>query len=64
MKILKEERAQGSAELILLVGGVIVVAIVAAITYRNYLNGIGNQINTTELNNVTNAINGLKNKFQ
>ena len=63
MKILKDERAQGSAELILVFGGMIVIVIVAAVYYRNYLSGVGNDIITTDVQNVTNSINGLKNKF-
>lgn len=64
MKILKEETAQVSAELILLFGGIIVIALVALISYRNYMNGLGNEINGSQLNNTTNAINGLSNKFE
>jgi len=63
MKIMNEERAQGSAEMILIFGGVIVIAIVAAVYYRTYLTGLGNEINTTDVENVTNSISNLKNLF-
>ena len=63
MKIINEEKAQGSAEMILIFGGVIVIAIVAAVFYRNYLTGLGNEINTTDVENVTNSIRNLKNLF-
>ena len=63
MKIINEEKAQGSAEMILIFGGVIVIAIVAAVFYRNYLTGLGNEINTTDVENVTNSISNLKNLF-
>ncbi len=63
MKIIDEEKAQGSAEMILIFGGVIVIAIVAGIFYRNYLSGLGNEINTTDVENVTNSISNLKNLF-
>ncbi|AXV37178.1 MAG: class III signal peptide-containing protein [Methanobacterium sp. BRmetb2] len=63
MKIINEERAQGSAEMILIFGGVIVIAIVAAVYYRTYLTGLGNEINTTDVENVTNSISNLKNLF-
>ena len=62
MKMLVEESGQGSAELILLFGGII-VAIVALIAYKNYLNGLGSGINGSELNETTNAIQGLKDLF-
>ncbi|MDI6644371.1 MAG: class III signal peptide-containing protein [Methanobacteriaceae archaeon] len=63
MKIMDEEKAQGSAEMILIFGGIIVIAIVAAFFYRNYLTGLGNEINTTDVENVTNSISNLKNLF-
>lgn len=63
MKMLEEESGQGSAELILLFGGIIVIAIVALIAYRNYLNGLGSEINGSQLNNTTNAIQQLKYLF-
>lgn len=63
MKMLEEESGQGSAELILLFGGIIVIAIVALIAYKNYLNGLGSEINGSQLNNTTNAIQGLKDLF-
>lgn len=63
MKILEEETAQGSAELILLFGGIIVIALVALISYRNYVDGVGSEISGDTLNETTSAISGLKDKF-
>ena len=48
MDIINDEAAQTSAELVLLFGGIIVIAIVAAIFYRNYLNGLGSNITITD----------------
>ncbi|MBI5679961.1 MAG: class III signal peptide-containing protein [Methanobacterium sp.] len=58
MQILKDEKAQVSAEYILLFGGVIVIAVVAAIFYRNYLTGLENA-SMTDVQNVTNSLNNL-----
>jgi uncharacterized protein (UPF0333 family) len=63
MQILKEDKGQGSAELILIFGGIIVIAIVAAIYYRDYLIGLGDEINRTDVQNVTNSLNDLKRRF-
>ncbi|HOI71783.1 MAG TPA: class III signal peptide-containing protein [Methanobacterium sp.] len=63
MKILEEESGQGSAELILLFGGVIVIAIIALIAYRNYLDGLGDEVNGSELNKTTTAIQDLEDLF-
>jgi uncharacterized protein (UPF0333 family) len=45
MKIREDEKAQTSAEMILLFGGIIVIAIVALIVYKNYTNGLGSNMN-------------------
>lgn len=63
MDIIKDDAGQSSAEYILLFGGVIAIVVVAAWYYKNYLSGLGNQITNTDLQNVTNNINNLSNKF-
>ncbi len=63
MKIIKDEAAQTSAELLLLFGGIIVVVVVFAIFYSNYLSGLGTEINNTDVQNVTNSIDSLDEKF-
>ncbi|MEN6292702.1 MAG: class III signal peptide-containing protein [Methanobacterium sp.] len=63
MGMLKEESGQGAAELILIFGGIIVIAIVAALYYKNYLSGMGSEINKTDLQNINNSLNGLLPKF-
>ncbi len=64
MIFLKDEQAQGSAELVLLFGGMIVIVVIAAIWYQNYLSGLGSEITNTELEDVTNDIKSLENKFK
>ena len=64
MKIINDETAQVSAELILLFGGIIVISLVAVIAYNNYMKGLGNEINGAQLNEATNSIQSLKTKFQ
>jgi hypothetical protein len=63
MKIFEDEMAQGSAEMILIFGGIIVIAIVAAVFYRNYLSGLGNEMVDNDLNKLTNSIDNLNDKF-
>lgn len=63
MQIIKDNKAQGSAELILIFGGIIVIALAAAIYYKVYLSGLGNEINNTDVQNVNNNLTQLKNKF-
>ncbi|OEC86444.1 MULTISPECIES: class III signal peptide-containing protein [Methanobacterium] len=63
MGMLKEESGQGAAELILIFGGIIVIAIIAAIYYRNYLVGMGSEINKTDVKNINDSLTNLANKF-
>jgi len=63
MNMIKDEKGQGSAELILVIGGMIVIAIAAAVFYKNYLSGLGDDINKNDVNATTSKIQDLKNKF-
>ena len=60
MRMLDDEKAQGSAELLLIFGGMIVIAIVAAILYRNYAIGLADQMtNGTDMQNVIGGLDNL-----
>jgi uncharacterized protein (UPF0333 family) len=59
MNIIKDNAAQTSAEMILLFGGVIAIAIGAGLFYTNYLSGLGSITNGTDLNNTIKGINAL-----
>ncbi len=63
MGILKEERAQGAAEFLLIFGGIIIVVIIASVGYKNYLNSSGNEINKTDVNNINKSLDNLTTKF-
>jgi len=53
MGIVKDEAAQTSAEYVLILGGIIVIALVAIIVYKNYVSGVGSNItNGSEMNSV------------
>lgn len=63
MDIFDDEAAQSSAEMIMLFGGIIAIVVVAAFFYRNYLSGLGGNITSTDLQSVTNSINGTGNSL-
>lgn len=63
MKFNLDESAQSSAELILLIGALIVIILVAITCYKNYIVGINGEINAQELDNLNKSINNLSNKF-
>ena len=64
MKILEDESGQGAAEFMLIFGGVIVIVIIAALYYKNYVNGAGSQINKTDVDNINKSLQNISNKFK
>lgn len=54
--LLRDEDGQGSAEYILLFGGVIVIAIAGLLIYRAYFTGSGGMNSTTDIANVRGSI--------
>ncbi len=68
MKIIIDESAQVSAELILIFGGIMVIALIALVVYNNYVHGFNTYAfnasnNTTQLNSTINSIQNLNNLF-
>jgi len=63
MNILKDEKAQGSVELLLIFGGIIVIVIGAAIMYRDYVIGLSDEISANDVQNVVNNLTALKGKL-
>ncbi len=62
-KVLEDESGQTSAELLLVIGGMIVIAIFMLLMYKNYVTGLGNEVNNTDAKDLSNKINGLKDDF-
>lgn len=62
IKFLKDDKGQGAAEMILLFGGIIVIAIAALLAYKGYTNSLGNDI-MNESGSLTDDIKALGNKF-
>ncbi len=53
MGIVEDEAAQTSAEYVMILGGIIIIVLVAIIVYRNYVSGVGSEINNgSEMNSV------------
>lgn len=59
-----DSKAQAAAEFILIIGGIIVIVMVLLIAYKNYLNDLSGEINSTEVQNLDNAINGMMEYFK
>ena len=59
-----DSKAQAAAEFILIIGGIIVIVMVLLIAYKNYLSDLSGEINSTEVQNLDNAINGMMEYFK
>ncbi|WP_287681085.1 class III signal peptide-containing protein [Methanobacterium sp.] len=62
--IMKDEAAQTAAEFVLLFGGIIVIVLVAIISYQNYVKGLGGElINGSEIQSVENNLQDINQKL-
>ena len=59
-----DECAQTSAEFILLFGGLFVVVLLVIYIYNNYMNDLGGEINSKEVNEFNSQLKTLKNYFK
>lgn len=59
-----EKRAQGSAELLLVLAGLIVIVLIIASIYKFYLNDLTREMNSNEMNNLKNSFNNISLKFK
>ncbi|KZX10360.1 hypothetical protein [Methanobrevibacter curvatus] len=63
LKITRNESGQVGAEMILLIGGVIIIVLISAIMYKDYLINLSGEIGSVELNKLNQSINNLSIKF-
>ncbi len=61
MDIIKDDAAQTSVEMMLLLGGIIAVVVIGVVFYKTYLIGLGNSINQTDTQQVVSSINNTTN---
>ena len=59
-----DKRGQGAAELILIIGGIIVIVMVGLIFYKNYLNDLSENIKDNELSELNEKLDQLNNYFK
>ena len=63
-KLFAEEDGQGSVELILIIGGIIVIVLVCMFVYKSYVNDLGNELESGELNSLNKSFEDLSAKFE
>ncbi|MDR2830696.1 MAG: class III signal peptide-containing protein [Methanobrevibacter sp.] len=63
-KIKVDQKGQAGAELILLIGGMIIIVLMLVYFYKNYLTGIGDEVNNVELKELNKSIEAISSKFK
>lgn len=58
-----DEKAQTSAEFILLFGGIFVVLLLVICMYRSYMDDLGSEIQSKEVNEFNNQLKNLEKYF-
>ena len=59
-----DESGQVASELILIIGGIIVLVMIGLIFYRNYVSNLSNDIQENEVKSLNNKLNEINNYFQ
>ena len=59
----KDNRCQGSVELILIIGGIIVIILLLVALYKSYVIGLGDEINSGEVRALNESFSEISSKF-
>ena len=63
-RIVMDNNAQGSVELILIIGGIIVIILLVVSMYKSYLVDLGSEIDSNELNSLNSSFSDIASKFE
>ncbi len=58
-----DKNGQAAAELILIIGGIIVIVMIGLIFYRNYVGDLSKSIENSELKSLNNKLNEIESYF-
>ena len=62
--LINDENGQGSAELILIVGGIIVIILVVVSMYKSYLSDLGTEIGSNEMKTLNSSFSDIASRFE
>ena len=60
----KDNRCQGSVELILILGGIIVIILLVVALYKSYIVGLGGEINSGEVKALNDSFSEISSRFE
>ena len=58
-----DNRGQGAVELILIIGGIIVIILLVVSMYKSYLVDFGSEIDSNEINTLNSSFSDIASKF-
>ncbi len=61
---ISDNKGQGAVELILIIGGIIVIILLVVSMYKSYLVDLGNEIDSNELNTLNSSFGDIASKFE
>ena len=61
---INDNRGQGAVELILIIGGIIVIILLVVSMYKSYLIDLGTEIDSNEINNLNSSFSDIASKFE
>ena len=59
-----DNKGQGSVELILIIGGIIVIILLVISMYKSYLADLASEIDSNEMNSLDSSFNDIASKFE
>ena len=63
-RFIQDNKGQGSVELILIIGGIIVIILVVVSMYKSYLVDLGTEIDSNEMNTLNSSFSDIASKFE
>ena len=63
-RFIQDNKGQGAVELILIIGGIIVIILVVVSMYKSYLADLGNEIDSNEINTLNSSFSDIASKFE
>ena len=63
-RFIQDNKGQGSVELILIIGGIIVIILVVVSMYKSYLVDLGTEIDSNEINTLNSSFSDIASKFE
>jgi Flp pilus assembly pilin Flp len=62
--LIDDENGQGSAELILIIGGIIVIILVVVSMYKSYLSDLGTEMGSNEMKSLNSSFSDIGSRFE